>query len=332
MKLTKTFIPLIMLVTISKLYAAPINIGIVSLEAPENNSSPFLAYATDGIIYEIDQNDNELIKQAKSAFNSKKIVSMELEKLSPSLDALEKRTKIESITLSSNEATSKENNFPQVPKHEVRMTRFEKNSNYNPAVLLNDYISDVDTMENAQSIFESMRQDTKKKSQCYNRAHAWSWEIYNTKLHQGKKVQPGKIWIFFTKKYVRDYKYKWWFHIAPYLKVNKEDMVIDREYSNTPQNERQWTNTYISDQSHCPQVARYSDYKNNQWSSYCYVMKTSVHYWQPFNIENAEKRNFNKAGWRDSEVQAAYNNAVKGYREGFMRRILGGKTAPYLKE
>lgn len=296
-------------------FGATTNIGIVNLEAPETSSDAFLAFATDGEIYEIDQEEKVLIELAQEAMSNHKMIEVELEEFSDAADLVGARNKIGKITLTSIESSH------------AKTSEFDnyKSITYDPAVLKNDYISDVGSFQSAQNIFRTMRQDTKSKSQCYNRAHAWSWEMYNRHSANGRRVQAGKIWLFFTRKFIREYKYKWWFHISPYVVSNGTDLIMDRKFTNMPVETRTWTDIFITPRTHCPEVYRYTDYSDNQYSSNCYVMKTSAHYWQPFNIEKAETEGTNKRGWNRGEIQSAYNDAVSGYGGWFNR-----ETAPYL--
>ena len=55
----------------------------------------------------------------------------------------------------------------------------------------------VDGLENAVQFFKGMR-GAKSKSECFNRAHVWSYELW-TKHH----INSQKIFIFFSKKYIR---------------------------------------------------------------------------------------------------------------------------------
>lgn len=298
-------------------FGSTTNVSIVNLEYPRAKSEPYLVYGANGEIYEVDQSESSLVELLREAVESRKVIEVELEDFSLASDFIGARSRILSVTLTSTTAL--------VPTF-MTTGIINKSINYDPSVLMSDYISDVGSRQNATNIFYTMRQDTKSKSQCYNRAHVWSWEMYNQHTINGRRVQAGKIWMFFTKKYIREYNYKWWFHISPYLKSNGKELIMDRKFSRAPLTERQWTDTFIQSRTHCPRVTRYSDQSNNQYSGHCFVMKTSVHYWQPWNIEKAESQEgFIKSNWSPGEVQSAYNDAVKGYGGWFNRR-----TAPYL--
>lgn len=179
--------------------------------------------------------------------------------------------------------------------------------------LINTQILRASSEASVNSIFYSMRTDTKKDSQCYNRAHVWNWEIHNKFItSDNDKVHMGKLWIFFTTRYIREYNYNWWFHIAPYMKVsyNSEDIVLDRAFFNTPLTQTQWSNFFMQNNAYCPEVKKYSDYEKRQKTEYCYHIKTSSYYWQPWHIEQFESHNIDREKWAQYDINVAYKNAI----------------------
>ena len=66
--------------------------------------------------------------------------------------------------------------------------------------------------EQAQALMNDFRRDTLNSSQCYNRAHVWTYEAFKK-----YNIYMGKMWIFYTDKYIREFNNKWWFHVAPYI-------------------------------------------------------------------------------------------------------------------
>jgi hypothetical protein len=173
-------------------------------------------------------------------------------------------------------------------------------STYDPSVL-----SDQNA---ASAIFNRMR-STRWRSQCYNRAHVWAYEEFN---RSGLRAQ--KTFIFFTNSYIRNYNYKWWFHVAPSTLVEesgvKKSMVLDWTFFDLPQEEKEWALYFMESKRACPTVKRYSDYKNNQESEDCYLIKTSMYFWQPLDIEAHEKSGEEKTNFIDWEINRAYRNAL----------------------
>lgn len=86
----------------------------------------------------------------------------------------------------------------------VMSSRQTPSSNYTPTVL--------PSFEKAKEVFKTLNHRANEDSQCYNRAHVWSWEMYNNHL-----IRPMKIYIFFSRRYIRRYNFDWWFHVAPYV-------------------------------------------------------------------------------------------------------------------
>src|SRR5690606_9375147 len=56
-----------------------------------------------------------------------------------------------------------------------------------------------------------------KDSQCFNRGQIWTYEMW-----KNHSVKSNKIWIYFTRTYIRRYNFEWWFHIAPLVHVMHE--------------------------------------------------------------------------------------------------------------
>lgn len=279
--------------------ASAYTLGIVDLEEPTTSTDAYVAFGDDGQIYEISQSNTEAVKLAKSAMADHVKVEVEFSENEASENLLEMRNEILKISLTSMAIE------PAVLEAAESHTK-DLNSY---ASIKNSYITDFDTEQEAATVFYSQRKDTRNKSQCFNRAHVWSWEM-SRKIYKGRRIQPGKIWIFFTSKYIREYRHKWWFHISPYVKVQGENRIMDRSFNERPTTEKGWTDKFIRSKQACPEVVNYSDYRNNQWAAHCYVMKSSLFYWQPRELDYVERRNKGKDQWIKWEVRAAYNNAI----------------------
>lgn len=274
-------------------------IGIVEIEAPTAENEAFSAFASDGRIYNIEASNTELIENAYKAMEMREEIEVVLSDHIESEEVLELRNEILDIHFLSVDLDSK------IAEQNIDTQKFL----FDDAELENDYVTNFTDSYSQSNVFENQRRDTKSKSQCYNRAHVWSYEMRRF-TEAGRRVQPGKIWLFFTRRYIRNYNYKWWFHIAPYTKLNGEVKVMDRSYSRGPEGLQYWTNRFVASNQRCPIVSKYSQYRNYQNSSDCYVIKTSVHYWQPWQIENAENKNQAQTGWNNYELKKAYQNAI----------------------
>lgn len=172
--------------------------------------------------------------------------------------------------------------------------------NYEPTI--------VPSYAAAVTIFSQMRRNYQDDSQCYNRAHIWNYEEY-----QRSGLNSKKLFLFFTRKYIRNYRYHWWFHVSPMVLVKEGngvvERVIDRRYNSAPRNVRTWTNTFVYSKEACPVVAKYNDYRNNQEAQDCYLIPVSMYFWQPRDIVRRDNTGFEKKQFITSEVNWAYTEA-----------------------
>ena len=147
-----------------------------------------------------------------------------------------------------------------------------------------------------------------KESQCYNRAHIWAYEWFTK-----NSINSMKTWLFFTRRYIRKFKFDWWFHVSPSVRVMQngvqKEMVMDIKYARGPLDLKQWTNIFMRDDANCPLVKTYSDYANYPESGSCFTMRTSMFYYQPIDIETKETWGTIKANWYDEEIKQAYLEA-----------------------
>lgn len=184
----------------------------------------------------------------------------------------------------------------------LKTINFFQEESFSPSILKD--------MNQARNYFYEQRQDHHKDSQCYNRAHVWSYE-WRTKHN----FYSSKAWLFFTRKFIRKYKFEWWFHVAPmvHVVVNNEvkERVMDAKYARGPAPLKQWTDIFMRDGAHCPVVEKYSDHANYPESGSCFVMKSSMYYYQPIDLEMKELTDFTKFRWLETEVKHAYEEAFK---------------------
>lgn len=163
----------------------------------------------------------------------------------------------------------------------------------------------VVTSDQANSIFSRMRKSHQSDSQCYNRAHIWAYEEF-----QKTNLNSMKLFLFFTNLYIRNYRYKWWFHVAPMVYQVTDNVysmtVLDRTFTNSPRTVSSWLKTFIFSGRNCQIVNRYSDYRNHQEKEDCYLIPVSMYFWQPRDIERQELTGYVKTSFLPSEVNHAY--------------------------
>lgn len=163
----------------------------------------------------------------------------------------------------------------------------------------------VGSLTKARTIFSRMKRGWQDSSQCYNRAHVWAYEEFNR-----SGLKSIKLFLFFTNRYIRNYRYKWWFHVSPMAMVKEggsiNRRVLDRRYTGGPRFVKTWTNIFIHSKRSCPVVHKYSDYSRHQESQDCYLIPVSQYYWQPRDIDRFERYGTEKTSFIRSEVDHAY--------------------------
>jgi len=181
----------------------------------------------------------------------------------------------------------------------IKVEPKNQEENYVPTILEN--------MEVAAKYFKESRY-VDKESQCFNRAHIWSYEWFVQNA-----INSNKTWIFFTRRYIRKFKFDWWFHVSPSVTVSDnggiKEQVMDVKYARGPLDLRKWTNIFMKDDANCPMVKSYSEYANYPESGSCYTMKTSMFYYQPVDMESKEIWDTVRANWYDTEIKQAYLEA-----------------------
>lgn len=279
-------------------FSARTQLGVVDILEPTVEGEGYVLFADDGLVYDIAVDDTETVENAFMALELGVKVSVKLEDSYNATDLLALRNTIEKVKILSEETDAK-----------LAQEREGLDKDLGSAELMSSYVTDFDDENTVRRLFNTMRTDTRTKSQCFNRAHVWSWELH-ARRYKGQRIQTGKIWLFFSKKYIRQYNYKWWFHIAPYLNVKGEMRVIDRSFSYKPLAKKSWTDMFMQNRADCPNITKYSDYRDYPYDYYCYTMKSSVFYWQPWQLENVETKGEGKENWVPYELKKAYRNAI----------------------
>lgn len=160
----------------------------------------------------------------------------------------------------------------------------------------------------ALKAFNSMRKDYTSKGECYNRAHIWTVEA-----QKKQNLNLMKIFMFFTERYIRKYKYHWWFHVTPmvYVGSTKSPRTLDRRYTTGPRQVKTWSDIFIKSKKSCKRVEKFDDFYMNQKSQDCYHIHTSMYYVIPRDIEKRDLTGIEKTEISEREVKKAYKNAFK---------------------
>lgn len=89
------------------------------------------------------------------------------------------------------------------------------------------HTSSIESEQLLSSMFKSLNTNYKrfKTTQCFNRAHYWSYQMY-----RDHGVYSQKVFIYFTKKYKREIHGAWWFHVAPGVYLDNTLYILDPEF------------------------------------------------------------------------------------------------------
>jgi hypothetical protein len=177
-------------------------------------------------------------------------------------------------------------------------------SNYKPSILTN--------IVQAFDIFKRMRNDHYEDAQCTNIAHVWAYEEFK---RSGLKSE--KIFLFFSKKYIKRYRFGWWFHVSPIVNMSEDNLiqniVLDRGYTTMPFEIKTWTDHFIKSKKECKFIDKISTYYKNKSNEDCFIMKVSMYYWKPRDIRLRDQTGNEKKIFYKSEIK-------KAYQEAFFRR------------
>jgi hypothetical protein len=155
---------------------------------------------------------------------------------------------------------------------------------YQPSVLASE--------DAAKSIYDRMPIEVfKGNSGCFQRTHDWAFT-----LSTRNNIKSMKVFLFFTRRYQREFDYKWAYHVAPLIPVRLADGTIEErvfdptftsrpswekdenesKYDNKPIPVSEWLKYFIYPGVECPLVDNYRDYYEFQEQHYCYTMKAPM--------------------------------------------------------
>jgi hypothetical protein len=179
---------------------------------------------------------------------------------------------------------------------------------------LSDYqyqVANLSSMEQAQSLIDSETRDTTQNSICANRADIWSFI-----MNKNTNLQVGKVFIHFTAEGEATESAAWAYHVAPYVLVNGEEMVLDSAFGvfhGQPTPLADWTNYFgksrncvVLDPTHNP--AHLALEQNNlpndnvnpntftrgaprqypATEGICYIRKVPMYYVYPIDVYGAD--------------------------------------------
>lgn len=174
---------------------------------------------------------------------------------------------------------------------------YQGKSYYRPTVLPN--------YSATRKILERFNDNYGEDSQCYDRAQVWAYEEY---IRSGLKSM--KAFLFFSDSYIVKYKYKWWFHVAPYVHLSMDneitERVLDPRFSSHPLKFKIWSDLFVLTRKECQVIRAYQEYVNGSQDEDCYLLKQNMFYWQPRDLEEWDKTHETRYEFVKWEVQHAY--------------------------
>lgn len=164
-------------------------------------------------------------------------------------------------------------------------------------------------LKSVTAMFHRLDKNYQRKSECYNRAHVWSFD-------EAKNfgVETKKVFIFFTAAYIRRVRFNWWFHVAPLVQFREEngdlgERVLDFRFADRPLTVKQWTDLFVYSSRPCKKTTKFSEYDVNPQTEDCYLITTSMYYWQPQDIAARDAGAPEKQGFDEGSFEAARSEA-----------------------
>lgn len=276
----KVFLSLLFILSLP-LQAVTIQSKIESIDQGQKDS-PHLIFLQNGVVVFLEISQQELFNSILTEIKSQRIMEFEVDQ----------NQNLLSIHYSDS-----------LPASEEIHPQTESPVLYKPTIFKDH--------ESAYRMFKDMREDYKEDSgQCYNMAHIWAYEEYLR-----TKTQSIKLFMFFTNKFIRRYRFPWWFHVSPAVFATSENkisrLILDRRYTTYPMSTKEWTDIFIESGRDCKEVNKMAEYIRTSKSEDCYLIETPMYYWQPRNIRLRDTHGRIKETFSKSEIQHARNEAFE---------------------
>lgn len=168
-----------------------------------------------------------------------------------------------------------------------------------------DYAPTIVADGDVPAIWGRMNFNIKRKSECSDRAHVWSFDEFNR-----TGIKSEKAFLMLTDTYIRRTRFKWWFHVAPmYRTTSGQKIVMDGQFYDHPVSYEQWKNSLVFSKRECVADFRFLDYNAGaDQTQDCYVKFQPMYYYIPGNIGDLENGR-PRTQWNNAEVNGARSRA-----------------------
>jgi hypothetical protein len=263
-------------------FAVEVQTKVSYIEVFVSESEPSLIFLASGLVGKVPSTKSALLSQLQSALEKQQVL----------LITLSEDREITSVEILDELSSSFGDQFNKLFSHNL-------STNDTPTLL--------SSLNEARELFRYARVKH-KDSQCYNRAHVWSYE-----WQMDKSINSAKMFLFFSVKYIRENNFQWWFHVAPYVHVvigtEIKERIMDKKYMPGPSTLRSWIDRFMEDGTKCRTITSYSHYANYPDSGLCYIMRANMFTYWPLDLELNELRGKTKDYWVPSELHTAYEEA-----------------------
>jgi Glutaminase len=185
--------------------------------------------------------------------------------------------------------------------------------------------TDLKSTAQVEELFTDMLNDgDRRRSQCFKRAHMWAFDMWSK-----AGINSQKLFIFYTKRYIIYEDFEWWFHVAPLVKANGVEYVMDGTFMQKPITVKEWKDFFIkSEKVNCPIINDYKIYQDSQFTKLCFLMKVPMYYFSPLDIENRDLEGKKRNNWVIEELQDA-RRAFKNYSDVYEGLDTGKATQTF---
>lgn len=283
--------------------------SIFSVETPVSPETDFRVMSTvDGRVYKLEASNTEALAVLRMAMSTNR--SVELRLVPGNAEFIDSASLLDASREDAFTLLNWEKNRANDVARENKENKL-RGSEYQASVL--------DEKRDAQDLFDSVysyKRGYDVDDHCYDRAMYWSRMFWVE-----KKVKSMKVFLFFTPKYQRDHKFKWWFHVAPFVYVgdSEREIVIDPTFESEVMTMKAWSLDFADKAKKCEDGDSMKDYRNRGEVADCILIKASMYHYLPDDLE----RNPSVGNWRCADLQRVAHGIPAPFKKDSWKDIKG---------